>query len=201
MSSLANYYFYVSTGILLPGICDFIFKALTNTPCYTNNKAGLFMFMGILNIIITLLMWLEGFLINYYLDLTPDEIKEMGLIKKIMCICSKVFPMLVKVLFYIKILICLILVYFAYFNNKLEEIKDNGNSADGSNNCEKGENIVNNYKQRIMIFEAIEIGSIFLVIFLGGCIKQIIEVEGEFYVPRQTNLAKWRLILLNNLGP
>lgn len=195
MSSLANYYFYVSSGILLPGICDIIFNALTSTCGYTNNKAGLFMFMGILNIIITLLMWIEGFLINYYLDLTPDEIKEMGLIKKIMCICSKVFPMLIKVLFYIKILVCLILIYFAYFNNILEEIKDAGG------NCEKGDSIIDDYKKRILIFESIEIGCTFIVVVLGGCIKQMIEVEGEFYVPRQTNIAKWRLLLLNNLGP
>ena len=203
MSSYASYYYYTSAIILLDGICDIIFKVGVLNCDFKNNKVSLFLFMGILNIIACVFMWAEGFLINYYLNLTPDETKSMGIINKILAICSKVFPMLIKLIHFVKTLICLICIYFAFFSNELEG-ENFAASNTTSTECQNATLVAEakiQYKRNIKIFEIIELSSVFIVIVICGCAKQVIDIDGEYYIPKRPGSSKWKTLLFRQLGP
>lgn len=210
MNSLSTYYYYTAVIFLISMICDIVFYSNFSTCPLGNSAAGLFLGFIILNSMIAALMLKLGFLVNFFHQMDPDEMITMGLFKKIAGILVKVCPTVCKLLHYIKLILVIICSYFAFISNtpNVDYITDvNFNTSTLTNqNCKNKTstivvNLLKNYKNQVVIFEAIEISSVFIVLCILGSIKNLLDIEGHFYEPYDPRNGKCRKFFCRRLGP
>jgi hypothetical protein len=209
MSSFSNYYFLVAVLFLICAVSDLIFSGSVSLCPFTGSATSIFVLMGILNIFITALLLLVGVILNFFDGLDPDELLDLGWLKKIMGILVRLLPTLVTILHTIKVILVLVGVLFAFINNQIstEYLNDlNFNSTSVFNIClysneTEIQKIITGYPQKIMIFESIELFSVFFSLFVLGMIKNIIAIDGYFYEPENLSHGGCRKLCFRKLGP
>ncbi len=208
MSNLGNYYYISALIFLISAVCDFVFNSQFSICPFYNSAADIFLIMGILNIFIMVLMMILGVIINYFDGLDPEELVDLGFVKKLMAILLRLFPTLVKLLHFIKIILVLVGIIFAFVNNQIntDYIKDgqydnttlaaclNVNSTDVTSALEV-------YPSNVIIFESIELFSVFFSLFGLGMLKNLILIDGYFYEPENPSHGGCRKLCFRKLGP
>jgi elongation factor P hydroxylase len=58
-----------------------------------------------------------------------------------------------------------------------------------------------NYPNTVLIFESIELASLFIALCILGTIKNLLEVDGYFYEPDNREHGGCRKFILRRLGP
>jgi hypothetical protein len=209
MSSLGSYYYLSAALFLILAICDFAFSSQFSTCPIDNSATGIFLFMAIMNIILVVVLLLSGYLVNFFDQLDPEEMMEMGWFKRLLGILCKLLPTVCKIIHYVKVLMVLIGAYFAFFNNQtgMSYLKDpNYNVTDLTDvNCKSNttvlQNLVTNYPKQVVVFESIEFSGVIFTLCILGIIKNLIEVDGYFHEPDDYRHGKFRKILLRRFGP
>jgi hypothetical protein len=209
MSSLGSYYFLSAPLFLILAICDIAFYSQFSTCPIDNSATGLFLFMIIMNIILVVLLLITGYLVNFFDQLDPEEMLEMGWFKRLLGILCKILPTVSKIIHYVKVLMVLIGGYFGYFNNVsgmtyLEDPNFDPTTLTDVN-CKSNttvlQNMVANYPKQVVVFESIEFSGVIFTMYILGMIKYLIEVDGYFHEPDDYRHGKCRKILFRRFGP
>jgi hypothetical protein len=209
MSSFASYYFLSAVLFLVCAVSDFIFSGSVSLCPFNNSAASIFVIMGVLNILITVLLLLLGLMVNYFDGLDPDDLLDLSWLKKIMGILVRLLPTLVKILHTIKVILVLVGIIFAFVNNTItmDYLKDDSYNISSvtteckSLNSTSAQSVISGYPQTIMIFESIELFCVFFSLFVLGMIKNIIRIDGYFYEPENLLQGGCRKLCFRKLGP
>lgn len=210
MSGLSTYYYIAAILFLADAICDIIFNAQFSVCPFSSSASGIFMILAIINIILIFFLLQLGFLVNYFDGLDPDELLNLGWIKKLLGILVKVYPNLIKIVHYVKVLLVLIAGYFAFFNNVLtiaylDDINFNLTTISDKHCLDVNSTLVtktmDNYTSQVLIFEIVELSSLFIALCILGTIKNLLEVDGYFYEPDNREHGGCRKFICKRLGP
>ncbi len=209
MSSLGSYYYLTGAFFLILGICDIAFYSTFNVCPIDNSAAGLFLFLAMINISLLILLIILGYLVNFFDQLDPEEMLNMGWFKKLLGILCKILPSVCKILHYLKVLMVLICAYYGYFNNVSGASYLTNPDFDNStltvslckSNSTELQTFVSNYSKQVVVFESIEFSGVFFTLCILGMIKNLIEIDGYFHEPDDYRHGKCRKIMLRRLGP
>lgn len=212
MSALGTYYYLTGVLFLIAAICDFIFKSQFSTCPFNNSAADLFFYIAIINIILVILLMEAGFLINYFDDMDPNELQELGFLKNMLTILVRLTPTIIKIVHYLKVLLVLICSFFAYFNNSIsvDYLKDNQFMITYNatlhydcrfNNSKIVVDSISSYRKNAIIFESIELFIVIFALCILGIFKNLIDIDGYFYEPEDPNQGGCRTLLFRRLGP
>lgn len=209
MSSLGSYYYLTGAFFLILAICDISFYSTFNVCPIDSSAAGLFLILAILNIILLILLLILGYLINFFDQLDPEEMLDMGWFKKLLGILCKILPTVSKILHYLKVLLVLICAYYAYFNNESGVSYLNDPDFDLTTltdslcktNTTQLQTYVSNYSKQVFVFESIELSAVVFTLCLLGIIKNFIEIDGYFHEPDDNRHGKCRKFLFRRFGP
>ena len=211
MSSLASYYKISAVLFLIDGVCDFIFNSSYGTCPYTNSAAGIFLIIAYLNIILFILLLITGLVIGHFSELDPDELINLGFVKKILGVLTKLFPRIIKLIHLLKIILVLVTGFFAFANNTLtmDYLTEQGFNATlyaGNPDCLNVNATSNNitmtsYPQSVQIFELIEVSSVVIALCILGIIKNMINIDGYFYEPEDLSHGSCRKLVCRKYGP
>jgi hypothetical protein len=161
----------------------------------------------ILNSILFILLILLGLFIDYFYGINHDEFLEFGLLRKILAVYCRLSPVIIKIIHYIKFMIVILAGFFAFIKNDLSlpllnDTAVNWTAYDITCQNKTATDIsISNYKSKVLIFEIIELFSIFLVLCVLGVVKNLIRTEGFIYEPQNLSHGKLRTILMRNFGP
>ena len=209
MSSLGTYYYLISVLFAIDAICDFIFSGQYSVCPFGNNAASIFMLLFILNTIIVVLCLLLGYLIKFFDGLDPDELFNLGWFKKLLGILVKILPTVIKIIHIVKLgMVLFNMIYLFNPNLTTDYLTDpNYNLALITDvHCKNATStlIVNakdQYKKTIFAFEAVELFSVYISLFVLGVVKNLLDIEGYFFEPQNLEHGKIRKICMNKLGP
>ncbi len=211
MSKLSTYYYTATFLFVLNFVCDIIFYTKYSTCTLGNSKADFFMFLIIINILLIIFNGLVGYIVNLFHEMDPDEISNLGILKKLLGILARLLPRISKFLHIVKILIVIILGFFAFINAEVDmDYIDSSSSSntttttinpDCYNKTEVQKKYIDSYPNQIKIFSGIEILSIILVSCGMGMYKSTMNIEGYFYEPVNRNDGAAKKLIFKNLGP
>ena len=208
MSSLGSYHYLTGVLFIILTICDIAFYSQFGACPIDNSAAGIFLFMIILNMFLTLLSFCLGYLINYFDNLDPEQMLDMGWYKKTLGISCKVVPALLKTIHYIKVIFVLIGGYFSYMKNStgMSYLSDPSVNltaliVDCRTNSTYVQSVVANYPKEVVVFETIELCAVIFTICFLGMIKNFINIDGYFYEPDDLRHGKLKKILFRRFGP
>jgi hypothetical protein len=212
MGAMGTYYYSIGVLFLISAISDFIFNSQFSTCPFNNSAAGLFFLLALQNIILLILVLLQGFLINYFDDIDPNELSDLGYVKKTLTIAVRLLPSIIKLIHYVKVILVLVGAAYAFINNTLgtDYLTDvqymTTYNATLNYYCRSNDStlIINakkNYTSNIIIFESIELFFVFFSLCILGIIKNLIDIDGYFYEPEDPNQGGCRTLLFRRLGP
>jgi hypothetical protein len=212
MGAMGTYYYSIGVLFLISAISDFIFNSQFSTCPFTNNAAGIFFLLAIINLVLLILVMFQGFLINYFDDMDPNELLDLGFIKKMLTISVRLTPSMIKLIHYVKVILVLVGAAFAFLNNTIgtDYLNDvqymSTYNATLNYYCRSNDStlIINakkNYPSNILIFESIELFFVFFSLCILGIIKNLIDIDGYFYEPEDPNQGGCRTLLFRRLGP
>jgi hypothetical protein len=147
-----------------------------------------------------------------FIGMEPEEIASIGIFKKVLAIFTRLFPTFCKFLHFFKIILILVVSYFALFNNTLtkdysKSTYDNTTLTTAQiDSCYKNINstfnaTLSSYKSQILVFGGIEFASIIICSCVLSIIKSVINIEGYFMEPDDPRIGSIRKLLFRKLGP
>lgn len=198
MAELGKYFIFSSLLFLLVMICDIIFYTTYSACGISSNAAPIFLILTMLNAIIFFLMFVDGLLINHFSDQDPADLRNLGLIKKVLGIITKFLPTLVKLLHLFKVFIFFILTILTVvaITGKL--------TVTDVTTCSETKlevAIVDGYKSQIIIFFGIEAFSICFALCILGTIRSFMNEDGYLFSPQPPDTGCFRRYFFKVFGP
>ena len=209
-SGLSLYYYLSSVLFLIDGICDMIFYNQFSTCPFVNSAGSMFLYLFILNITLTVIGLQLGYLISFFDNLDPDELYNLGWFKKLIGILVKMYPPLLKVVHYIKLVLVLICINYAFLNNVLSasylDDKNFNKSTVTDITClDKNSttitDAIKSYPKSVLVFESVELASVFITLVFFGMWKNLVDVEGFYYEPENPESGAVKKWLFRKFGP
>lgn len=202
MSPLGKYYVLGSFVFLIAFICNIIFSSAFSVCPISSNSSPLFLIIGVINIIIFILMFADGFLINYFSQKDAEDFKSYGLIMNILGIVTKLIPLIVKILNLLKMFLFLILTILVIIAIT-GEITVSPVDPLIYPNCpvEVQQKIAEKYSSQILIFYILESTVLCVSCLVFGIVKSFIPEEGFLYNPLGHDAGAIRKMVMKNFGP
>ena len=209
MGGLSTYYYYTGVFFLLMLLCDGIFYFQFSGCIFDSNAVSFFMFLILINLIIFIMMMFSGYITNYFDQMDPDELMNLGWLKNILSIICKLSPTFCKLAHYLKVIIVLVVCYFCYFNNQsgvtvlssADFYVTYPNLTLSCYNVTFVEGIVTQYKKQVVVFGTMELFFVFITLLPLGIIKNLIDINGYFYEPEDFSHGGCRTLLFRRFGP
>jgi hypothetical protein len=146
-----------------------------------------------------------GLVINYFGEMDPEELRNMGWCRALLGMYCKVIPYAIKIIHAAKFGLFIILTVLVLFRDIGKQYNYDPDQPKVDDECSNlalfTSTLRPNYIRQLIIFHSAEGLSVIVTMFILCIIKTVLDINAFIYQPYNRNASRLKKLLLRHLGP